>query len=520
MTKKLFGNAPDQIPTNADLGSMAYQNSDSVSVKQVRAKGLHEGDTLAPRHSRRPGMMMDFANGKAIHKDFRFIRTTTGSYVDQDGIIKYAGVGEPRFEYCPTTGEALGLLMEPSATNYLAARNDRFEANSYLKQPRTDNYGVAPDGTQTSSRFAEASGTSAGGYCYYSGSSTMNTTWSNAGNGYHVQTWFIKINSFPDATGRIQFSRANKEGLNIDGVAGENGYDDIRIQAFDGTGNPVIGAIKQKFQNGWWRVGMIIDNRTGADTPTYEWQFLSGAQYGGVDIELWGHQIEKTNSTTNNREKFQPSSVIIKDGNATVTRNPDYLKADATNATAYPIERSWMRWPCTVYIEMLPMSNTSNYGMRMMGLRGPGNIWEARPFFSGGGNTNWYTSLGTVNTNLWNSSAKTDVFNRWFTRAAFKIEKGKFTVVESNHKEEHLNWTTNTLGFGYTNKFDLISIGYSANGDGPREFFGHIRKFAIYNYAMPDEEMLNLAGRHKGQEITSRVIAGQLDTNLDVYNDR
>lgn len=37
MAKKLYGTDPDQVPTNADLGTMAYQDSQSVRVQTIRA---------------------------------------------------------------------------------------------------------------------------------------------------------------------------------------------------------------------------------------------------------------------------------------------------------------------------------------------------------------------------------------------------------------------------------------------------------------------------------------------------
>ncbi len=37
MTKKLYGTKADQVPTNADLGTMAYQDSKSVRVQTIRA---------------------------------------------------------------------------------------------------------------------------------------------------------------------------------------------------------------------------------------------------------------------------------------------------------------------------------------------------------------------------------------------------------------------------------------------------------------------------------------------------
>ena len=37
MTKKLYGTDPDQVPTNADLGTIAYQDKDNLSVSKIQA---------------------------------------------------------------------------------------------------------------------------------------------------------------------------------------------------------------------------------------------------------------------------------------------------------------------------------------------------------------------------------------------------------------------------------------------------------------------------------------------------
>jgi hypothetical protein len=53
-----------------------------------------------------------------------FTRTTTGTYIGSDGLIKTAAINEPRFEYDPTTLQPLGLLIEPAATNILLHSSD------------------------------------------------------------------------------------------------------------------------------------------------------------------------------------------------------------------------------------------------------------------------------------------------------------------------------------------------------------------------------------------------------------
>ncbi len=72
-------------------------------------------DSIFPKV--RPSLDLDFANSKTLDPRITFTRSSGGSYVGADGLIKYAGVNEPRFDHDPVTGESLGLLIEEQRTN-------------------------------------------------------------------------------------------------------------------------------------------------------------------------------------------------------------------------------------------------------------------------------------------------------------------------------------------------------------------------------------------------------------------
>ena len=65
----------------------------------------------------RPTLDLDFANSKTLDPRITFTRASGGSYTGADGLIKYAGVNEARFDHDPVTGESLGLLIEESRSN-------------------------------------------------------------------------------------------------------------------------------------------------------------------------------------------------------------------------------------------------------------------------------------------------------------------------------------------------------------------------------------------------------------------
>ena len=68
----------------------------------------------------RPTLDLNFARVKTLDPRITFTRSSGGSYVGADGLIKYAGVNEARFDHDPATGESLGFLVETTRTNLLS----------------------------------------------------------------------------------------------------------------------------------------------------------------------------------------------------------------------------------------------------------------------------------------------------------------------------------------------------------------------------------------------------------------
>jgi hypothetical protein len=102
----------------------------------------------------RPTLDLDFANSKTLDPRITFTRASGGSYVGADGLIKYAGVNEARFDHDPVTGESLGLLIEESRQNLLTYSED-FGSGSWSKlncSANTTNI-LSPSGSQSTNIF-------------------------------------------------------------------------------------------------------------------------------------------------------------------------------------------------------------------------------------------------------------------------------------------------------------------------------------------------------------------------------
>jgi hypothetical protein len=118
--------------------------------------GIHYGKADFINYGK-PSLLLDFARNKSLvdrisgNNLITFTRSSIGTYVGADGLIKTAAADEARFDHDPTTGESLGLLNEESRTNLLTYSED-FSNAFWNKQNGfsiTSNTAIAPDGTLT-----------------------------------------------------------------------------------------------------------------------------------------------------------------------------------------------------------------------------------------------------------------------------------------------------------------------------------------------------------------------------------
>jgi hypothetical protein len=107
-----------------------------------------------------PSLDLPFADRKSLvdrisgNNLITFTRSTTGTYVGSDGLIKTASVNEARFDHNPATGEILGLLVEEARTNVLQYSQDF--TNAYWTKTNSSvafSSGLAPDNTSTVNRL-------------------------------------------------------------------------------------------------------------------------------------------------------------------------------------------------------------------------------------------------------------------------------------------------------------------------------------------------------------------------------
>jgi hypothetical protein len=244
-----------------------------------------------------PTLDLDFANNKTLDPRITFARSSGGSYVGPDGLIKYAGVNEARFDHNPITGESLGLLIEESRTNLVPQSTSGANCTVTI-----DSSVVAPDGSSTAYKIVP---TVNSGNAYSSTNFTTNTSGSTQTYCWSV---FVKQSSKQTNVVFIQFG-----GTNTANVAYNFDTDTFTPGSTTNSGRIL-------YPNGWVRLYAYTSMTNG---EAFNLITIIGTveNYGGTSASLykWGEQIELGNfptsfiatNTTSTKTRAEDSSRIV-----------------------------------------------------------------------------------------------------------------------------------------------------------------------------------------------------------------
>ena len=240
----------------------------------------------------RPTLNLDFANTKTLDPRITFTRSSAGSYVGADGLIKYAGVNEARFDHDPITGESLGLLIEESRQNlwtYSEQLNDA--AWGKVNISTTTDSISSPTGTVTAEKLI-VNNAQNGGQFFRNTSLAVSTT--------YTQSIFLKAGEWNYAF--VWLNDGAGVGyvveINLSNGSARNTYS-VPQTSFSNFSYSVV-----PYSNGWYRVSMTA---TTSSTQTF-WQVRIypsniawttgdfGSEYpignGTSGIYAWGAQLE------------------------------------------------------------------------------------------------------------------------------------------------------------------------------------------------------------------------------------
>lgn len=257
-SSKLIGTAPDQSPTNADLGTLAFQDENNVNIGGGNVVANIYSDTAISEI--KPSLLLDFANGKTLDPRITFSRASTATYYD-------------------------GRTTAMAEQNILYNTTDLANA-SWLKTNinLVANAGIAPDNTQTAAYAAMT--TTSGYHYYYAGGSQVSMSIPNGTATYSI---YVKPNGYT----KYGFREGASTGRVIT-------FDTSTTSVLYTTDSASTSGSVVSVGNGWYRISATF---TGLTSQRYEFWMLSSsyttgdllvnwAGDGTSGVYLWGPQCE------------------------------------------------------------------------------------------------------------------------------------------------------------------------------------------------------------------------------------
>jgi hypothetical protein len=241
--------------------------------------------------------------------------TTTSAITNYIPQLLTAPINAPRFDFNPTTGESLGLLIEQSSTNLLTYSQDFTNAVWTLTQGTiVANNNISPEGLQTASYFKE-------------------DTTTGGGKGLS-RTYSLAIGTYTWTT----YAKSSNRQLTISTTDQATGTSGATFNLVNGT---VVGSVTQtgswtntiasiiSVGNSWYRCQ--ITSTKGASTSastSYTIAPIGGYSYTGdgfSGVFLWNVQLENL--------AFSTSPIATT--SAQVTRAADVDSMTGTNFSSW-----------------------------------------------------------------------------------------------------------------------------------------------------------------------------------------
>ncbi len=268
----------------------------------------------------KPSLQVNFARAKKLDARFSFGRTSTATYVDANGIIKSAVEHEPRFDHNPTTGESLGLLLEPASTN-MCERSEEFDNASWAKT----NMLAFGSGSVANATTAPNDTTTADLLVPNTTGAVHHHVQNNDTAGSYTDGEYVTASVFVKPAGYYRLSLLMYYAAGSTGGIGA--HFDLTTGTWISSQNSPYAYSITPYPNGWFRITttaivteavtypatllirILIRQPTGTITATWAGDGTSG-------MYMWGGQLEKSSF---------PTSYIPTPGATAVTRTTDTL---------------------------------------------------------------------------------------------------------------------------------------------------------------------------------------------------
>ena len=270
-----------------------------------------------------PSLNLNFASSRILDPRITFTRTSTGTYLSNNGLVTIASANTPRFDhsYNGSNVQSLGLLIEESRTN-LVTYSEQFDNAVYSKT----NVGIttntsattAPDGSTNSEKIIESS---------------------DVGVTYHILSRSFSATSGTSYTFSI-FAKAAERTKVFFGFDIGSAFSNYQYGLFDlsagtssiGLGSPTVSITS--YPNGWYRCS-VTAAATGTATAGYTLQLYTTSNgyigNGTSGVYIWGAQVEAGAFPTS----YIPTVA------STVTRSADNASMTGTNFTSWYNSSEW-----------------------------------------------------------------------------------------------------------------------------------------------------------------------------------
>ena len=392
-----------------------------------------------------PTLNLNFAGSRTLDPRITFTRTQTTSngstYMGRDGLVKYAGPDEARFDHRYVNGEveSLGLLIEEQSVNLLPYSIVTNTTWSIASSTVTNNATTAPDGNNTAARIQ------------------VNTT------GY------VAVLSIPVTAGQpYTFSFWGKSASGS-GTWGINWYEVVT-----GHNRTTVNLTEE-----WNRFSITFTpTQTSINVYISDDRSLLGTIFDGY---VWGAQLEQKSFAT---------SLIPTEG-STKTRTKDVAYIDKTNFTEWYNQSEGTFF--TAFRQIYDASATNPSSTKHVIQAGNDVTVNDNYTIRAGLNSTSWTALirsaspsslqfpGISGFGYLNSST--------LYKAALSIDISLISVSLNGLLSADV---TNTTTVNHTTEFNKLFIGSGTGGGPPYELCGTIAQITYYPTRLTNSQLISL----------------------------
>lgn len=415
----------------------------------------------------RPSLDLRFALAKKLDPRITFTRGSSGTYFGPDGIMRTAGVNEPRFDHDPITGQSLGLLVEDSRQNLLTYSEDFSNAvwNKLGSSVSTNtSITTAPDGSNNADKLIE--NTTNGEHRFLS----SNISW--VGNTRYTFSLFVK------AAERTRFDMlfgtlSNWSGgraVAFDLVSGT-------ILSTDGATGNII-----KLPNGWYRcsvTALSVASPTASQMTLRMINTGTNASYSGdgtSGIYIWGAQLEVGS--------FSTSYIPTDETPGGKTRSAELADMTGTNFSSW-----YNRSEGTIFVEYNRSGSYGASGFNRVFEISDGTAQNIFGLLAFGTTDNMYDGFTISDINYAPFNTISTTFNKSYKySASFKENNfNRYAKDENGLLDVTKVYTLPLSNFNPTR----LNIGY-LTGTNIRQLGGTVARLTYYPIQLTNQQLINL----------------------------